>query len=560
MLIPAAPKPLRWQRPRYSPLARQLDIFTSAAMLMFFLWWDKIVAKNTPHHRNRRAQWLVGTLLDLGPTFIKIGQALSTRADLLPREYVQALGKLQDRIPPFSTDEAIAVIESELGNSIHTLYRDFDRSPIASASLGQVHKARLHTGEDVVVKVQRPGLERLFNLDIEVLQQVVSLFQRIFPATKEYELEAIYQEFFDLLYKEIDYIHEGKNADQFRENFRDYPRILVPKIYWRYTTRKVLTLEYMPGIKIDDRQTMEACGINTKEIIQLGICCFLKQLLQDGFFQSDPHPGNMAVSQDGHLIFYDFGTMTEVMPIAKDHMVKTFFAVLRKDTEEVINTLMYMGLLKPVPDMTPVRRLVAFMLDKFRERPVELQAFDQMRSEIYAMFEQQPFRLPAQMTFILKSITTLDGIARTLDPEYNLLAASKPFIKGLTTSKEGRGNLVGELARQAKDFVQYKLRQPTATELAIRRLESRLEQGELEVRVRALDSDRALKRIHLAIKSLIYACLSGFTLLSGTVLLVGSYPNWAIAAFAVSAFCFLVFLRSFMKLTLREKLDKLSEK
>ena len=316
----------------------------------------------------------------------------------------------------------------------------------------------------------------------------------------------------------------------------------------------------MPGIKIDDRQTMEACGINTKEVIQLGICCFLKQLLQDGFFQSDPHPGNMAVSQEGHLIFYDFGTMTEVMPIAKDQMVKTFFAVLRKDTEEVINTLMYMGLLKPVPDMTPVRRLIAFMLEKFRERPVELQAFDQMRSEIYAMFEQQPFRLPAQMTFILKSITTLDGIARTLDPEYNLLAASKPFIKSLTTSKQGRGNIVGELAKQAKDFVQYKLRQPTATELSIRRLESRLEQGEIEVRVRALDSDRALKRIHLAIKSLIYACLSGFTLVSGTVLLVGSYPNLAIAAFALSAFCFLIFLRSFMKLALREKLDKLSEK
>ena len=560
MLTTTAPKPLRWQRPKYSPLARQIDIFASAAKLLFYLWWDKTVANNSPKHRNQRAQWLVGTLLDLGPTFVKIGQALSTRADLLPREYVQALSQLQDRIPPFSSAEAIAVIESELGNSIHTLYRDFDHYPLASASLGQVHKARLHTGEDVVVKVQRPGLERLFNLDIEALQRLVRFFHRFFPATREYELEAIYHEFFGLLYKEIDYIHEGKNADLFRENFRDYPLVLVPKIYWQYTTTKVLTLEYIPGIKIDDRQTMEACGINTKEIIQLGICCYLKQLLQDGFFQSDPHPGNMAVSQDGHLIFYDFGTMTEVMPIAKDQMVKTFFAILRKDTDEVINTLTYMGLLKPVPDMTPVRRLIAFMLEKFRERPVELQAFDQMRSEIYAMFEQQPFRLPAQMTFILKSITTLDGIARTLDPEYNLLTASKPFIKSLTVSKQGRGNVVGELARQARDFVKYKLQQPNPTELVIRRLESRLEQGELQVSVRAIESDRTLKRINLAVKSLIYACLAGFTLLSGTVLLVGSYPNWAIAAFAFSGFCFFILLRSLTKLAVRERLDKLTEK
>lgn len=560
MLTPAAPKPLRWQRPQYSPLARQIDIFVSAAQFMFYLWWDKTVANKSPHHRNRRAQWLVGTLLDLGPTFIKIGQSLSTRADLLPKEYVQALGKLQDKVPPFSPDEAIALIESELGNSIHTLYRDFDPYPLASASLGQVHKARLHTGEDVVVKVQRPGLERLFNLDFEILHRLVRFFQQYVPRLRKYDLEAIYHEFFDLLYKEIDYIHEGKNADAFRENFIGYPHIIVPTIYWRYTTKKILTLEYLPGIKIDDRQTMEACGVNTKEIIQLGICCYLKQLLQDGFFQSDPHPGNMAVSPEGSLIFYDFGTMTEVKPIAKDQMIKTFFAVLKKDTEEVISTLTYMGLIEPVPDMTPVRRLVSFTLEKFTEKPIELQAFDQLRSEIALMFEQQPFRLPSQMTFILKSLTTLDGIARTLDPEYNLLAASKPFITKLALSQQERKSVMGELARQAKNFVKHKLQQPNSTELLIRRLEERIEQGDLQVRVRTLESDRTLRRINLAIKSLIYACLTGFTLLSGTVLLVGSYPNWAIAAFCWSAFWFLFLLRSLMKLSIREKLDRLAQK
>lgn len=558
MLTTAPPKPLRWQRPKYSPVARQIDIFGSAAKLLFYLWWDKTVSNNAPKHRYRRAQWLVGTLLDLGPTFIKVGQALSTRADLLPLEYVQALGQLQDRVPAFSSDEAIALIESELGNSIHTLYRDFDHFPLASASLGQVHKARLHTGEDVVVKVQRPGLEALFNLDFEVLHRLVRFSQRYLPGIRKYDLEAIYHEFFDLLYKEIDYIHEGKNAEQFQQNFLGYPRVSVPKVYWRYSTRKVLTLEYIPGIKIDDRQTLEACNINAKEIIQLGICCYLKQLLQDGFFQSDPHPGNMAVSQDGNLIFYDFGTMAEVKPIAKDQMIKTFFAVLRKDTDEVVNTLTYMGLIEPMADMRPVRRVVSFMLDKFTEKPIELQAFDQLRGEIYLMFEQQPFRLPAQMTFILKSLTTLDGIARTLDPEYNLLAASKPFIKSLV-SKE-KGNIVGELAKQARNFIRHKFQQPNATEIYLRRLESRIEQGELQVRVSSIESDRTLNRINLAIKSLIYACLTGFTLLAGTVLLLGPHVNWAIAAFTVSALWFLVLLRSLIDLTVKEKLDKLAEK
>lgn len=561
MLINAAPKPLRWQRPKYSPLARQIDIFGSAATLLFYLWWDKTVAHNSPRHRHRRAQWLVGTLLDLGPTFIKIGQALSTRGDLLPLEYVQALGQLQDQVPSFSPEEAIALIESEFGKSIYALYRDFDHFPIASASLGQVHKARLHTGEDVVVKVQRPGLEKLFNLDFEVLHRLIRFASRYLPGTRKYDLEAIYHEFFNLLYLEIDYIHEGKNADRFRENFSGYPRINAPIIYWQYTTKKVLTLEYLPGIKIDDRQTLEACGINAKEIIQLGICAYLKQLLQDGFFQSDPHPGNMAVSQDGNLIFYDFGTMAEVKPVAKTQMIKTFFAVLRKDTEEVVSTLTYMGLIEPMSDMTPVKRLIAFILDKFTEKPIELQAFDEMRSEIYLMFEQQPFRLPAQMTFILKSLTTLDGIARNLDPEYNLLAASKPFIKSLTGYKgRDKGNIVGELARQASNFIKHKLQQPSAAEIYIQRLESRIEQGELQLRVRSLESERILRQINLAVKCLIYACLTGFSFLSGTVLLLGSYSNWAIAAFSFSGFWFLFLLRSLVDLAVRGKIDKLAQK
>ncbi|NEP57987.1 MAG: AarF/ABC1/UbiB kinase family protein [Symploca sp. SIO2G7] len=556
MLTTTAPKPLRWQRVQYSPLARQIDIFGSAAKLVLNLWWDKLTRNNSPKQRNRRARWLVNSLLDLGPTFIKLGQALSTRADLLPLEYVQALGELQDQIPASSEQEAIALVEAEIGGSIYSWYRDFDRSPLASASLGQVHKARLHTGEEVVVKVQRPGLEGLFNLDFEVLHRLMRWAKRLLPSIKKYNLEAIYQEFFELLYQEIDYIHEGKNADRFRQNFSGYSQVVVPAVYWQYTTKKILTLDYAPGIKIDDRQALEAAGLNVKNIIQIGICSYLKQLLQDGFFQSDPHPGNMAVSREGKLIFYDFGTMAEVKSIAKEQMIKTFFAVQRKDTDEVINTLIYMGLIEPVSDMRPVRRLMAFILEQFRDKPIDVKAFEQMSSEIYELFKQQPFRLPAQMTFVLKSLTTLDGIARKLDPQYNLLAASQPFVKSLTVSL-ARGNVVGELARQVRDFVQYKWQQPSPTERLIRRLEERIEQGELQLRVRSLESELVLQRINLGIKSLIYACLTGFTLLSGTVLLLSPYSGWAVAAFGLSGLWVLFLLRSLMNLAVKEKIDKL---
>ncbi len=557
MVVKTAPKPLRWQRSNYSLLGRQLDIFSSAAQFMFYLWWDNKVARNAPHHRYRRAEWLVGTLLDLGPTFIKIGQALSTRADILPKEYVKALATLQDQVPEFSSVEAIAVIESELGNSLYSLFRDFDEFPIAAASLGQVHKARLHTGEDVVIKVQRPGLEKLFQLDFQALQDLVNICNRFFPWTRKYELQEIYQEFANFLSQEIDYVQEGKNADRFRDNFRDYPNILVPKIYWRYTSRKILAMEYLPGIKINDRQTLESCGIDVKQVNVLGICCYLKQLLEDGFFQADPHPGNMAVNREGSIIFYDFGMMAEMKSLAKDRMIRTFFAVLRKDTEAVLASLIEMGLVVPVPDMKPVRRMITFLLENFTEKPLEIKALRELRSELYAMFQQQPFRLPAQMTFILKSLTTLDGIARTLDPQYNPVACAKPFIRRVTTSR-GKTSLISGLTQQAREFVKYRLQQPRQGEI-LRRMEQRIERGEVEFRVRSLESDRLLKRMNLGIKSLIYACVSGFFLVAGAILFVGTYLGGAIAFFTLSGFTFLIFLHSLLKLSVQEKFDNLSE-
>ena len=555
MLTKINPPKLSWQSLGFSPVTRQGKIFGVAFKLAFFLWWDNLLGNNASRQRHRRAKWLVRNLLDLGPTFIKIGQSLSTRADLIPLEYVEELGQLQDRVPPFDSELAIAVIEEELGKPVYTLFREFESIPLAAASLGQVHKARLHTGEDVVVKVQRPGLAKLFNLDFEILHHLVRLLNRFFPKIRTYNLEAIYREFFELLYSEIDYIHEGKNADRFRINFQNYSQVIVPKVYWQYTTKKILTLEYLPGIKIDDRASLEASHINTKEVIQLGITCYLKQLLEDGFFQSDPHPGNMAVSGKGEIIFYDFGTMAEVKSIAQDQMVKTFFAVLKKDTNEVVQTLIYMGLIEPVADLTPIKRMVSFILEEFTDKPIDVRAFEQLSSEIYLMFEQQPFRLPPQMTFIIKSLTTLDGIARALDPQYNLLAAAQPFIKSIAFS-EGKASLLKTLARQTKDFLQYRFNKPSRTELLLSRLESRLELGEIQVRVRPLESDRLLKRIQLGVKSLIYTGLTGFSAVCGTILLVNSYRGSAIALFCFALFWFILLMRSLISLAIKERLDK----
>ncbi|REJ50536.1 MAG: AarF/ABC1/UbiB kinase family protein [Microcystis wesenbergii TW10] len=551
-------KSLHWQQSLRSPIIRQLEIFSFTMQFLTFLLWDRLTGANRGKKRQRRAKWLVDRLMNLGPTFIKIGQSLSTRADLIPLEYIEQLTKLQDRVPEFNSQEAIRVIETELGQTIDNLFESFTVSPLACASLGQVHRARLLSGEEVVIKVQRPNLEGLFNLDFELLHRLTR-WLNIFPGVKKYNLEAIYQEFFELLFQEIDYIHEGKNADRFRENFKNYPQVKVPLVYWQYTTRKVLTLEYVPGIKVDDRETLLANGINVDGIIQLGICSYLKQLLQDGFFQSDPHPGNMAVSQEGELIFYDFGTMFEVKSVAKDQMIETFFAVLRKDTETVLKTLMYMGLIEPVRDLQPVRNIVQFLLDEFRDKPVDVRAFEQISDQVYLMFKQQPFRLPPQMTFIIKSVTTLDGIARSLDPQYNLLAASQPFVKSLAVSG-GTTKTMLTLANQARTFLQQQWQKGNKNERMLRQLEEKIERGNLVFQVKSRENERLLKRIYLGIKVLINVCLLGFSIVSAIFLLDTNYSKLAIIPFSLAGLFALFFLRSSLALLIQERLDKMLDK
>ncbi len=553
-----SPKSLHWQQSLRAPIVRQLEIFSFTMQFLTFLFWDRLTGANRGKKRQRRAKWLVDRLMNLGPTFIKIGQSLSTRADLIPLEYIEQLTQLQDRVPEFNSQEAIRVIETELGQPLDNLFASFTVSPLACASLGQVHRARLLSGEEVVIKVQRPNLEGLFNLDFEVLHRLTR-WLNIFPGVKKYNLEAIYQEFFELLFQEIDYIHEGKNAERFRENFKNYPQVKVPLVYWQYTTRRVLTLEYVPGIKVDDRETLLANGINVDGIIQLGICSYLKQLLQDGFFQSDPHPGNMAVSQEGELIFYDFGTMFELKSVAKDQMIETFFAILRKDTETVLKTLMYMGLIEPVVELQPVRNIVQFLLDEFRDKPVDVRAFEQISDQVYLMFKQQPFRLPPQMTFIIKSVTTLDGIARSLNPQYNLLAASQPFVKSLAVSG-GTTNTMLTLTNQARTFLKQQWQKGNKNERMIRQLEEKIQRGNLVFQVKSRENERLLKRIYLGIKILINVCLLGFSIISAIFLLDTNYSKLAIIPFSLAGLFALFFLRSSLALLIQERLDKMLDK
>jgi predicted unusual protein kinase regulating ubiquinone biosynthesis (AarF/ABC1/UbiB family) len=540
----------RWQRPKYSHQARQFDIFTAVIGLGLDFLRDLLFpTKNERYHR-RRAQKLVNTAIGLGPTFIKIGQSLSTRVDFLSPIYTEALSQLQDRVPAFSVTEAIESIEIELGTSLDTLFAEFDRIPLAAASLGQVHKAKLRTGTVVVIKVQRPGLRRLFELDFQVIAKLLWWVDRLLPKKRSSELRAIYQEFFTLLFQEIDYTREGQNADRFRENFKANELVVAPEIYWKYTTGKILTMSYLPGIKIDNRPALEACGFDPKQINQLGICCYLKQLLIDGFFQADPHPGNMAIAADGKLVVYDFGMMAELKHISTDRMIETFWAVMKKDSIAVTDGLIELGLIEQVEDMRPIKRVIEFMLERFTDRPVDVKELEQIKSELTTLFVQQPFQMSPEMSFILKALSTLDGIARTLDPDYNLVAAAQPFIRSVAISE--RSNIIGKLGKQVTSYLKYKITQPHTNKLLMKRLEQRLEQNEIDMLIRSQTTERAIQRVYLLIHNLIYLCLTGFSAIAA-ILLSSTFPLWSFGLFGFAGLSALIWLRSIINLIIKNR-------
>jgi predicted unusual protein kinase regulating ubiquinone biosynthesis (AarF/ABC1/UbiB family) len=532
-------KAYRWNREKYSRQRRFVDIWSFVLKLMGARWlytksWSYkggITDAKKAARRRSLAIWIRETLLDLGPTFIKIGQLFSTRADLFASEFVEELSKLQDRVPAFSYEQVAAIIEQDLGKSIEELYRSFDPIPLAAASLGQVHRAQLHSGEEVVVKVQRPALRQLFEIDLQILKGITRYFQNHREWGKGRDWIGIYEECCKILWEEIDYLNEGRNADAFRRNFRGYDWVHVPRVYWRYASPRVLTLEYMPGIKISHYEALEAAGLDRKLLAQLGAEAYLHQLLDDGFFHADPHPGNIAVSPEGGLIFYDFGMMGQIKPITRERLLDTFFGIAQKDGDRVVKSLVDLGALAPTDDMGPVRRSVQFMLDNFMDKPFEDQSVSTISDDLYEVAYGQPFRFPATFTFVMRAFSTLEGVGKGLDPEFNFMEVAKPFAMQLMTNGNSPdGGLLNELSRQAAQVGSTAFGLPRRIEDTL----DKLERGDLRVRVRSTETDRILRRIGGVNMGTNYTLLTSAFTVSSTILLVNQL-YWVAGIVAIAA-------------------------
>jgi len=387
----------------------------------------------------RQAEWLRHSLINLGPTFIKMGQALGTRGDLLPLAYIKELEKLQDQVPAFPTSDAYARIESELGAHLSTLYAEIDAEPIAAASLGQVYRARLHSGEEVAVKVQRLGLSEIISFDTAVLYRLVKLVNVVFPrANENADWEGMLREFHSTIFEEMDYVREGRNADRFRQSFRSWRAIKVPRIYWSHTSTRVLTLEFIRGTKVVDLDGLRARRISPVKVNRLLIRTYLKQLLEDGFFHADPHPGNLLVMDSGHLAFFDFGMVGRITPKLQSQMINAFFHVVGRDVHGLGQDIINLNFLKPGINPETVRPIVEGLFKHYLNLKLGEVNFKELTYDLAEVMYDYPFRLPANFTYIMRALMTLEGIGIVTDPEFSFFETAKPYAKEFMLRREGR--------------------------------------------------------------------------------------------------------------------------
>jgi predicted unusual protein kinase regulating ubiquinone biosynthesis (AarF/ABC1/UbiB family) len=415
-----------YQNRKLQVVRRIFAVLGPALSFAFGLWSDSkrgIVVKND----RRRATQLRVLLTQLGPAYIKIGQALSTRPDLVPPVYLEELTKLQDQLPPFPNELAYQFIKEELGASPEEVYAELSAQPIAAASLGQVYKGKLKTGEEVAVKVQRPDLREGITIDLYILRNLAAWVQKKVKRVRS-DLVGILDELGDRIFEEMDYIHEGENAERFFELYGHIKDIYVPKIYWEYTNRRVLTMEWINGTKLTQTEEISAQGIDARYLIEVGVQCSLRQLLEHGFFHADPHPGNLLATPDGKLAYLDFGMMSEIKPPQRYGLIEAIVHVVNRDFEGLAKDYVKLDFLSPETDLTPIIPAFARVFADAQGASVAELNIKSITDELSALMYEYPFRVPPYYALIIRSLVTLEGIAIFIDPNFKVLSEAYPYV------------------------------------------------------------------------------------------------------------------------------------
>lgn len=408
---------------RFVPLRKRLKLFARL----------QEVEKHTLPQRLRMA------FSDLGPSFIKFAQMLSTRPDLITVEYADEFKKLQDRVPPFSSDRARQIIESETGRQVTDIFTDFSDVPVAAASIAQVHNAVLKTGEKVVVKIQRPDIRRTIETDVVILGVIARLLIKYIPESRFFDPEGIVEEFSRSVKKELDFLSEARNAQRFRRNFAENRDICIPKVYPDMLTGKIIVMERLEGVRIDDIEGIDAMGADRAEIARKGVDAYFKMIFEDGFFHADPHPGNIFVMPDGRMGLMDFGIVGWLTPEMMENIAGAFLAVLNKNFDRLIEVYIDMGFVQEEIDMEAFKRDfradLINLLEPLYDITISEINFPEYLEAVTHLVIKYGLKVPSDLLLMNKTILILDNLGRQLDPSFNAVTAAEPYAAGMIKRK-----------------------------------------------------------------------------------------------------------------------------
>jgi len=475
-------------------------------------------------------------LEEMGTTFIKLGQILSTRADLLPAEYLIELTKLQDSAPPVAFELVQEALVKELGQPLETAFAFFGREPLAVASIGQAHVARLHDGTDVVVKIRRPGVLEQVEEDLEILKRLAASAARHWEFANRYDLPGLAQEFSDTLRSELDYIREGQSAEAFATNFAGDPKIHIPRIFWDTTTTRVLTMERIQGTKINDLAALDRQGIDRSALAEYATNVTLKMVCDDGFFHADPHPGNFFIEADGRIGLIDFGMVGKVDERTQELLADLMLDISREDAERLVDVFLELGVTRERVNRDFLRRDVEHLLKTYWGRALKEVKIGQLLNEVFTVMRNHHLHLPSNLALLLKTVIMIEGLGTHLDPDFKLVSVLAPYTERLVYRQYLPSRWAPRLGRASIEMPRLSAEMPHQ----LRRMLTAIEHGQLQVGMRPEGFDPLLDRFDRISNRIVLGVIAA-AFINGLAVLFSVYrpPSWERWAWIFFAFGFL---------------------
>jgi len=457
---------------------------------------------------------------ELGPTFIKMGQILSTRRDLLPADFVQEFSKLQDNAPSFPFSEAKRIVEHELQMPLEQLFQSFDEQPLAAASFGQVHRAKLVSGAEVVVKVQRPKIKKVVDVDLEIMQHVAQLLERQLEGWSIHRPTLVVDEFARLLEQELDYTIESSHMERFAWQFSGDAAIYVPKIYREFITTRVLTMEYVDGIKASDIERLEQAGLNRHLIAQQGFRLILKQIFVNGFFHADPHPGNMLILPNNVICYLDFGMMGRVDSRSRENCADLVLAIIDRNEVKATNALLKLMLFEEKPDRNVLEKEVAGFMDQYGYRPLKQIELGKFLHQLLGITSKHQLQIPPDLFLMMKALTTIEGLGRTLDPDFDPIQQARPFVLRLYLTRLNPQRFVSDMLETGALLGQQLQELPGHFDDVLQKVK----RGELHLSVTMRETEPVLATLDRISNRLAFAIVLGSLIIGSSVILHANIP------------------------------------